>query len=464
MPRFVRSILLTILTVTLAACAPQPTPTSEPTPVETATPAPPTAIPLPTFTPVPSPVPGGLHVDAEVDLGAISPYVYGTNYGPWIAVPATMLEEAKNSGTTAIRFPGGAWGDRNDLKGYQLDQFIAFCKMLGATPTISVRLRDGSPEQAAGLVKFVNIDQKYGVKYWSIGNEPDLYAQEINAAYDTPQYNQSWRAFAQAMKAVDPSIVLLGPEVSQFTANPANNKKDSAKRDWMTEFLKANGDLVGIVSIHRYPFPIQPTQSTSIADLRQDAREWTEIIRSLRGLIRETTGRDIPVAITEFNTHWNKAVGGDATPDSHYAAIWLADLLGQFIREDVQIANHWLLTSSGDQGGWGLIGRGELRPAYYTYQMYKMFGTERVLSSSDNPEVSVYAAKNKDGALTIMLVNLADDAKNLPLTVSGVKAPFTAQVWLFDKDHKAEQQPELTLTEKDMIELPGQSLTLLVIK
>jgi hypothetical protein len=350
------------------------------------------------------------------------------------------------------------------LKGYQLDQFIAFSRMLGAVPSISVRLHNGTPEAAAALVKFVNLDKKYGVKYWSIGNEPTLYTNEGKGTYDTPQFNEEWRKIALAMKAVDPSIALIGPELHQYSADPAKTPKDSAGRDWMTEFLKANGDLVDVVSFHRYPFPKSTNASTDISDLRQDTPEWTAMIRALHGLIRETTGRDLPVAITEFSTHYNKAVGGDATPDSHYAAIWLADLLGRFITEDVQIANQWMLTSSGDMGAWGLIGRGELRPTYYTYQLYKMFGNRRVLSSSDNPEVTVYAAKNQAGALTVMLINLGDNAKSLPLTVAGVPAPFTAQVWLLDPAHKAEQQPDLALTQNSLIDLPGQSVTLLVIQ
>ena len=46
-----------------------------------------------------------------------------------------------------------------------------------------------------------------------------------------------------AMKAVDPTILLMGPELSgSYTSNFAANPKDASGRDWMTEFLKANGD------------------------------------------------------------------------------------------------------------------------------------------------------------------------------------------------------------------------------
>ncbi|MCX6082484.1 MAG: glycosyl hydrolase [Chloroflexi bacterium] len=417
----------------------------------------------PTTTPKP-PTPDGLFVDTTQNLGTVSQYVYGTNYGPWIAVPAGMISEAKNAGMNIIRFPGGAWGDQNDLREYQIDTFMAFCQMLGAVPSISVRLHNGTPEQAAAMVTYANLTRKYGIKYWSIGNEPDLYSKEINANYDTPEYNRAWRSIALAMKAVDPTILLIGPEVSQFTANPENNKKDSSGRDWMAEFLKINGDIVDVVSIHRYPFPKNPAVSVAINDLRTNASEWTDILHYLKELIHENTGRNIPIAVTEFSTHYNKAIGGDATPDSLYAGIWLGDLLGRFISEDVLIANHWMLTSSGDQGGWGLIGRGELRPAYYAYQMYKMFGKQRYFSSSKDPDVNIYAAKNNPDILTIMVVNLANEDKTLPLNIGGVTSLINTQTWLLDDEHKAEFLSDSTISSNSQIKLPRQSITLYVMK
>ncbi len=41
-----------------------------------------------------------------------------------------------------------------------------------------MRLLDGTPEKAAELVRYTNIEKKYGVVYWSIGNEPNLFAEQ----------------------------------------------------------------------------------------------------------------------------------------------------------------------------------------------------------------------------------------------------------------------------------------------
>lgn len=425
------------------------------------------AAPTPTAvlppTPIPTPAAGTILVVPAVDVGPISPSLLGSNYGPWVAVPVNMLPAAFSSGVKVVRFPGGAWGDRNDLKPYQIDYFMDFLRQMGAEASISVRLREATPEQAAELVRYVNVEKQYGVRYWSIGNEPTLFAAELQSLnkaddYDTEQYNREWRAFAQAMKAVDPTIQLIGPDIHQFTYHFATNPKDSSGRDWMTEFLKANGDLVDVVSFHRYPFPAGQ-DSVTIADLRQQSREWAQTIPYLRGLIAENTGRDIPIALTEVNTHWNQAVGGEATPDSHYNAVWLAELLGQMIRQDVLMVNHWMLTSQGGQGGWGLIGRDVLRPSYYVYQLYSQFGSEQVYAESGVEDVSVYAARRDDGRFTIIIVNLADAEQAVTLPLPDGLAP-AAELWRLDMEQNPDAPQQVNWPADGRLSLPPQSVSL----
>ncbi len=346
----------------------------------------------------PTPVPGILYVDPGKNLGPISPYIYGSNFGPWTAVPAGKIAEALDSQVTALRFPGGNWGDQYDIQTYQLDSFMNLCQQMGAIPTISVRLLGGSPEAAAGLVKYANIEKGYKTRYWSIGNEPDLYERRPNVDYDTVRFNREWRAIAVAMKAVDPTIQLLGPELSGgYTSNFAKNPKDTSGRDWMSEFLKANGDMVDIVTYHRYPFPVSNyADNVTIDELRQDPPEWTRTVDTLRTLIHETTGKDLPIAITETNSNSAHVVQGEASPDSFYNAIWWADVLGRMINENVFMVNQFLLTNaSGQSDGWGLITISGVRPTYYVYQMYSHFGTQQIYSASGIKDVSVLCGQTQ---------------------------------------------------------------------
>ena len=179
-------ILLTVGLLTLAACYPPAEP-----PAGGTTPAVPAAA---VATPEPAAAasdaapaagseeqPNALVVDPTVDLGPISPYVYGTNYGPLHAVPIEMMPDMIDSRFTALRWPGGAWTDTVDMQPFQLDQFVWFYNQLGALPTVSVRLHNGSPETAANLVSYAR-DMDYGIEYWSIGNEPNVVRRAVQRA------------------------------------------------------------------------------------------------------------------------------------------------------------------------------------------------------------------------------------------------------------------------------------------
>jgi len=404
-------------------------------------------------------------VDANLELGAVNPLVYGVNHGPWAVITERTLPLAQEAGITMLRFPGGNWGDENNLQPYHIDQFALLAEQLGAEVSLNVRLHNGTPEQAAELVRYVNLEQGYGFRYWGIGNEPTLFATSRgDPEYGVARFNAEWRAIAEAMRAVDPDILLIGPELHQFGPDLASTPKDPFGLDWMTEFLKANGDLVDIVSIHRYPFPQgRGGRAATIAELSTTSAEWDAIIPYLRGLIQETTGRDLPIAVTEVNSHWSNAISGEATPDSFYNAIWWADALGRMIRQDVAIVNYFSLQSHPSIGGYGLFARSEPRPTYYVYRLYRQFGSQRVHAASDEARVGLYAARRDDGALTIMLINLSDEAITKPLVVEG-QEPAQAELWRLDAETPAERLPDIAFTSGAQFSLPAQSVTLVVIK
>lgn len=462
-----RLFAITVFVLMLAACAPS-APTLAPVTVT------PTASPIPTQTLIPTPtliptaIPGLLFVDPSVSLGPISPLIYGSNYGPWLSVSFPMLQAAYDSGVTILRFPAGSWGDQNEVKTYQIDQFMDFADKVGATALFSVRLLDGTPEQAAEMVRYTNIEKKYNVQYWNIGNEPTLYDGQLRnrgETYDVNRFNQDWRMFAEAMKKVDPTIKLVGPEINQFSHDPtpgATTNFGEWDETWMIEFLKANGDLVDVVSFHRYPFPSSRISGApSMDELRLNAQEWDKVFLHARELIHKYTGRDLPIAVTEFNSAYDKSLGRETTPDSHYNAIWMANVLGSMIKNGVFMANQWYLTAKAGYGGLGLIAQDDVFPSYYTYQMYKKFGSELIYASSDDADLPIYAARRADGALTVMIVNLSLEDKTKALRI-GDGGPVQAETWLFDPTHQAENIGTVEIS--DSITVPPQSVTLHIIQ
>jgi hypothetical protein len=453
-------VLLIIGLLLLTACyppaAPQPPATMATTPVELAA----AGEPLATVEAVPpTPAPGALLVDPSIDLGPISPYLYGTNYGPMHAVPIEMMPDIVDSRFTALRWPGGAWTDEIDMQPFQLDQFVWFYEQLGAMPTVSVRLKNGLPETAAGLVSYAR-DMGYGIEYWSIGNEPTLFEEQLKETYDTERFNREWRAIAEAMKAADPSIKLMGPELHQWNRDLASTLKDSAGRDWMTEFLKANGDLVDVVTVHRYPYWSATNEPATFDQMQAYAEAMEDEIAYLRALIREITGRDLPIAITELNSTPTGVQYQPASPDSHFNAIWYADVLGRLMSEDVWMANQWVISQRST--GLGLINGFTIRPTLYTFRMYKHFGDQQVYAASGAQDVTVYAALRDDGALTVMAINLADTEQTVALQVAGM-VPTEAEVWRLDAEHNAESLGAQPLAGDGMVTLPAQSVTLYVI-
>jgi hypothetical protein len=415
-----------------------------------------------------------LRVDASQSLGTISPYVYGSNLGQQSVIPPSLMPQAQALGLNYVRYGGGD-SDRRRLLETTVDLFIYQVRQLGAEPALTVRLLGGTPEHAANMVRYTNIEKDYDIRYWSIGNEPNIYQDTMGVPYTTEDLNRDWRDIAEAMLAVDPDIILVGPDITQYVvlSVEADNiqylerahcghPRDREGRDWLQEFLRANGDLVDIVSIHRYPYPGAGGRGDSratIDGLRMNSREWDTIIPNLRQIIRDAAGRDIPIAVTEVNSNSSNSSGGEASLDSLYNAVWFGDVLGRLIRHQVEIVAYWDLQGPINRS-WGLLTSTGVRPTYYLYVMYSHFGTELLASESTDPDVSIYAARRDDGMLTVMVVNLGPEERSLSLELIGFMPSEPAEVWRFDAEHNAEQIGAEEIRERGMVTVPGQSMTL----
>ena len=89
-----------------------------------------------------------------------------------------------------------------------------------------------------------------------------------------------------------------------------------------------------------------------------------------------------------------------------------------------------------------------------------MFGNELIYSSSDDPDLSIYAARRADGALTVIVINISAKEKVKAIRVEA-QPQVQAEAWLFDASHRAENVGELDISNG--INVPPQSMTLFVI-
>jgi len=184
--------------------------------------------------------------------------------------------------------------------------------------------------------KFANVPI-HPIKFWSVGNEPDSLKDPDHPGkpLTVAAYVNDFIAYSIAMHQNNPTIQVFGPEISQFYGVGVG-PTDSMGTLWMEGFLegiskyeKAHPELkfhlLDGVSFHRYPFT---DARTSPYLLMSSPNEWDYLLPTLRQLIRQTMGRDLPVAITEINTNPNSQV-----PTRGQAALWWADTLGSLMNQ-----------------------------------------------------------------------------------------------------------------------------------
>ncbi|MGC2638532.1 MAG: alpha-L-arabinofuranosidase C-terminal domain-containing protein [Acidobacteriaceae bacterium] len=100
-----------------------------------------------------------------------------------------------------------AWGIP-EYNTFGTDEFLHFCRLIGAQPQVALNLGSGTPEEAAAWVKY--IDDRWtphGGLLWELGNE--LWGN-WNLGYPTlPQLAARTLAVSQAVRAVDPRAKLI---------------------------------------------------------------------------------------------------------------------------------------------------------------------------------------------------------------------------------------------------------------
>jgi alpha-N-arabinofuranosidase len=313
-----------------------------------------------------------------------------------------------------------------------MEEFVRLCRHIGAEPLLCIRWHGKKPEDAAAQVEYFNGGPKtpwgkrraenghpdpYGVTYWQIGNE-----------VGGKEYDASVKAFAEAMKRVDPRIKVLSSYPSD-------------------EILERGEGYLDYLCPHHY----------GCADLAGKENEF----RWLQDLIaRHGQGRDIRVAVTEWNTtagDWGLGRGTLQTLSNALQCARYHNLLQRYA-DLVEIAVRSNLV---DSFGSGVIltGPGWLycAPTYYAQQLYTRAAGSHPLvleRSSTLPsavqDVDINAALSEDGkTLRIYAVNVAMNPAEVKFRIaeSGHRVAGGAAHVLKDRD--AALCPEVMNTRDD---------------
>jgi hypothetical protein len=314
-----------------------------------------------------------------------------------------------------------------------LDAAVAYARAIGAEPLIQVpHLADvnGMPptaDEAAAMVTYANVTKKYGIKYFSIGNEPDIYDTQGSLTdstlpaipgYTPAQFCASVEEFVPAMKAVDPTIQIVGPDLAyKYQPNGGDN-------DWLTPILQTCGDLFDIVSIHRYPFE---AAAASLAAAEADLDAFRTVIGQVSGILTSTGYAAKPLALTEMNVVYDATTGCvlGASPGTVGSALWMADSIGTAIELGLWTTAVWDISDSSPYA-LGLLDVPPARtprPEYYAYQLYAdHVGPTLLEVTSKMPAgVSLHASRNQaDDATEVIVSNWNATPVELEFQVTGL--------------------------------------------
>jgi hypothetical protein len=382
-------------------------------------------------------------VSADEGLGTVPGTAYGANQAVWdgnmnTQASADLLSQAH---VGMMRYPGGSYGDGYHWQtntvtgggfvapGTDFDSFMGTVKAAGSQAILIANYGTSTAQDAADWVRYANVTKGYHDQYWEIGNE--VYGNgyygadwelDNHASKSPAAYANNVVQYAQAMKAVDPTI-----KIGAVVTLPGNGWPDGVVAsgdpgDWNQTILPIVGSSIDFVIVHYYP-----AGPTSAADALQQVKRLPADLSQLRQEIHQYGGPNashIGIAVTETEDTFQS--------DTQPGALYNADVYFTALESGAFTVDYWdtrngmgTVTTAPDgatdYGDGGMLSSGNCNssnvcepplntpfPAYHALQMLSKVaqpGDTLVKASSDNPLLSVHAARNTDGDLSVELVN-----------------------------------------------------------
>jgi hypothetical protein len=332
-----------------------------------------------------------------------------------------------------------------------------------------------------------------GLRYYILDNEHSLWHSTHRDVHPNgagmDEIRQKIIDHATAIKAVDPTALIVGPEEwgwSGYLFSGADQQYGSLHGwsslpdkaihgnmdylPWLLGQLRADGrHLLDVFSVHYYPQggEFGNDTSTSMQQLRNRStrslwdpnyvdQSWisdtVRLIPRLRNWADTYYVPGTPIAITEYNWGAEGHINGATTQ---------ADILGIFGRERLDMAARWTTPDPST-------------PTYKAIKMYRnydgsksTFGDWSVSANAPNPDnVSAFAAiRSTDGALTVIVISkYLSGTTPIALNVSNFTAGGAAAVYQLTSANTISRLPDLTLNSGTLAAtLPPQSITLFVV-
>jgi hypothetical protein len=350
-------------------------------------------------------------------------------------VPGAPCEpaEVQASGVQVMRY-GGKSVDKNWDDGVSPGQYLTMVDNLranGIEPILQVPYHDGAfaPGVAAALVAAINgAPNARDVRYWSVGNEPnDVYPQHATAAGIADYF----RTYVPAMRAVDPDIAVVGPDLSWFDLDiMAELMEPGGASDICGSYTAADGTTqyyLDVVAFHTYPFHGGNQDRDAVIAFPTGSFEAR--LEELRGLVdacndahHRTGAAALRTAVTEINVEYTNAplgIGGLGAQSFLGGQFW-AEVMSVGMKHGLELMTFWSVKEGGPQLGY-IASDGTRLPSYYHFQMLaKNFrgdylpGTALV-NGAPSPHVKAFAARDADQ--TVVMILNQDETQDLAYTV-----------------------------------------------
>ena len=317
---------------------------------------------------------------------------------------------------------GILWPDTDDCDTQELgiDEFIALCREIGCDAALTMRLSGTQAEDAAAWVEYCNGSpetkwgkirserghrEPYGVKTWFMGNE--LYLCKMQNPSDCARQT---RAFAEAMKKVDPSVRLVGCT-------------DTAA--WNKPLFEQAGTMLSYASVHDYDGNNRDVREVSKAPI---TRLWPKLQQSHAEL-------PMPAILDEWSTEWGK-------PGTVSMGLYAAGVLNLLCREAEALGIEQAYFFQPVNEGGIKVGplTAELDTAGKVFAAFKCLQGKRLLKLPAVPADAVLdmcASVNTDGLqihVTVINPSTTED-RTLELKLTNLPQPLSASVrFLIAKD------------------------------
>ncbi len=334
-----------------------------------------------------------IKIDPDRRIGAIDPNIYSSfleSPRRGLYEPASqfadengfrkdLIELIKELKVPVIRWPGGnfvsgydwedgigpkdqrparldiAW-NRIETNEMGTDEYVKFCKLIGAENFICINAGTGTLDDARHWVEYCNYpkgtyysdlrrkygnEEPYNVKYWALGNETDGPWQL--GQKNKEDYVKFAIEAAKMMRLVYKDIKLVASGSSNYPLVTSDYDPKDGWIDWNDYVLDHMVGDIDYISIHRYA-----TQALrGLADqgfanqmsLGLEIDQKIEIVQGLieKAMIKSGSERPIYIAFDEYSARGNSLSG----------SLMLAQHLNSFIRhaDIVKMANLTFLTS-----------------------------------------------------------------------------------------------------------------------